>query len=103
MMEYKIIESSSIRCIGYDAETKELEVMFCSGGRYAYSGVPKAKADALLNAQSRGVFFATEIRPNYPFRCLERAPKKEAASAAEPQKSEKQAATARKTRKIQAI
>src|SRR5882672_12522818 len=65
-MEHKIVKSSTIQSIGYDAKEKILEVLFNSGGLYRYSGVSKEVADAFLNSDSKGSYFAISIRACFP-------------------------------------
>jgi len=65
-MEHKPVKSSTIQSIGYDAKEKILEVLFNSGGLYQYSGVPKEVADAFLNSDSKGSYFAISIRASFP-------------------------------------
>jgi hypothetical protein len=57
--------SSSIRAIGYEAETQSLIVGFVSGAVYAYRDVPQAVYRAFKDAPSKGRFFASEIRPRF--------------------------------------
>jgi len=65
-MEHKTVKSSTIQSIGYDAKEKILEVLFNSGGLYRYSGVSKEVADAFLNSDSKGSYFAISIRACFP-------------------------------------
>ena len=65
-MEYKEVESSSVKRIGYDAPSQTLEVTFASARTYRYSGVPTEVANAFLNAKSKGLFVATDLRDKYP-------------------------------------
>ena len=61
-MERLPVESSNVKEVGYDAETKVLEVEFKSGGIYQYAGVqPEMFAD-LLEAESIGRFVAQVVR-----------------------------------------
>jgi hypothetical protein len=47
------VESSIIYAMGYDEQTKTLEVIFTSGGIYRYFGVPKDMYESLLAAESK--------------------------------------------------
>ncbi len=61
-MERLPVESSNVKAVGYDAETKVLEVEFKSGGTYQYAGVqPEMYAD-LLEADSVGRFVSQVVR-----------------------------------------
>lgn len=60
--------STVIRSFRYDAERRELAIVFQSGRRYVYEGIPTAVADGMKAAFSKGEFFNREIRDRYPFR-----------------------------------
>lgn len=62
------VDSSTIREIGYDVEEHRLIVVFNSGGRYSYDGVPVDLWDKFLTSKSKGRFFAEEIKHNYRFK-----------------------------------
>lgn len=57
--------SSSIRAIGYEPDTRSLIVGFTSGAVYAYRDVPEPVYRAFRDAESKGRFFASEIRPRF--------------------------------------
>lgn len=65
-MDRKEVKSSTIQSIGYSAKDQILEVLFNSGGLYQYSGVSKEVADAFLNSDSKGSYFAISIRACFP-------------------------------------
>jgi len=65
-MERKQVFSSSIKEIGYEADTNLLEVSFTSGAVYRYSGVSKEVADTFLQAEGKGHHFQAFIRPCFP-------------------------------------
>jgi len=56
------VESSSVRSIGYDPETKVLQVEFTSGGLYEYYGVTQFAHDEFIASESKGSHFAVKIR-----------------------------------------
>lgn len=62
------VVSSNIRAIGYEAKTKTLYVSFVKGGTYSYSGVSAHVHSDLMNAPSKGKYFAANIRKSYPYR-----------------------------------
>lgn len=70
-MKLHPVQSSNIDAVGYDPETKELQVRFKGGALYSYAGVPKAKYDSMLSAQSLGGVFHTSIRNEYKYTKLE--------------------------------
>lgn len=61
--------STVIRRIDYYPERKELEILFVTGRRYLYSGVPEDEAQRFRAAFSKGVHFNRHIRDR--FRCRE--------------------------------
>ncbi len=62
------VRSSNIRGIGYERETKTLEVEFHSGDVYQYSGVPESTYQGLMQAVSKGSYLHNHIKGRYPFR-----------------------------------
>jgi hypothetical protein len=100
-MEWRDVDSSSIRRIGYAAQTQELQIEFMSGGLYSYANVPKPIADGFLNAERKGAYFFEKIRAIFEYRCLRPAPKKERKpDAADGAKSEKVSTQKRKRQPI---
>ncbi|HEX9013035.1 MAG TPA: KTSC domain-containing protein [Anaerolineaceae bacterium] len=78
-MERQPITSSSLRSVGYDQETKTLEIEFQTGKVYTYSEVPRKIYDDLMKAESRGQYFNHNIRDQFSGRRLsakERSPKR---------------------------
>lgn len=67
-MRRQPVRSSNILSIGYEQETKTLEVEFHSGDVYQYSGVPEAVYQALMQAASKGSYLHNHIKGRYPFR-----------------------------------
>jgi len=65
------VESEAIREIDYDAERAKLVVCFADGDRYVYVGVPGEVHRSFLDADSKGRFFAYEIRDRYPYNRLD--------------------------------
>jgi hypothetical protein len=61
----QVIESSSLRSIGYDRTTHTLEVEFRSGGVYQYSGVPDSVWFELRHAPSKGKYFQDRVRDRF--------------------------------------
>lgn len=64
-MRRKPIDSSAIASVGYNPEREELEVEFRSGSVYRYFDVPQEIYEDLLQAPSKGRFFASFIRGQY--------------------------------------
>jgi lysyl-tRNA synthetase class 2 len=59
--------SEAIRDISYDDERAKLFVTFDDGDMYVYVGVPGEVHRSFLDADSKGQFFAYEIRDQYPY------------------------------------
>jgi hypothetical protein len=56
------ILSSNLSAMGYDPVNGELQVQFMNGRIYSYQNVPPDLYDGLVNAPSKGTFFAQTIR-----------------------------------------
>jgi lysyl-tRNA synthetase class 2 len=65
------VQSKAISDISYDAERAKLFVRFNDGDRYVYVGVPGEVCRSFLDADSKGRFFAHEIRDRYPYNKLD--------------------------------
>ena len=65
------VESSAIFRLNYDPGTATLFVVFVDGDLYAYFEAPPQVFDAFLAAESKGRFFADEIRGRYAFHKVE--------------------------------
>ena len=95
-LEWKDVQSGSMKRVGFDVATYELQILFNSGGLYLYRKVPKEKADGLLQATHKNAYFVEFIRPHHECICLTRAPKKEknaeakAEAAPRPKKEKRQ-------------
>lgn len=59
--------STVIRSFDYRPETRELLVLFTTGRRYVYRGVPPEAAEALRGAFAKGRHFNARIRGRYDF------------------------------------
>lgn len=60
-------ESSNISNIAYDKEARVLQIDFHAGTRYQYYGVEPEKAGQLFEAESKGKYFTSAVKPNYPY------------------------------------
>ena len=54
MGEVVLVASSLIKAVGYDADSRVLEVLFNSGLTYSYEGVPPTLHQGLMDADSKG-------------------------------------------------
>ena len=59
--------SSVIRAFSYDGAERRLNVVFTTGRRYSYHGVPAEMFDAMNAAFSKGEFFNAHIRDRFAF------------------------------------
>jgi hypothetical protein len=64
------LDSAAISEIDYDAARAKLMVRLASGERYVYVGVPGEVHRSFCDADSKGSFFAAEIRDRYPYNRL---------------------------------
>ena len=61
--------STVIRSFAYHPDRAELEILFTTGRRYIYSGVPEDAVQRFRSAFSKGVHFNRHIRDR--FHCWE--------------------------------
>ena len=64
-MERERVESTTMKSVGYQAEDKTLEIEFQSGMVYQYLGVGVEVYEGLLQSNSKGQYFNSEIRDGY--------------------------------------
>lgn len=60
--------STVIRRYQYDADTRQLDILFVSGEAYSYFDVPESIVEGLRNAPSKGRYFQSHIRDKFTFR-----------------------------------
>lgn len=61
------VDSTAIDDIRYEGARQKLFVRFRHGDEYVYVGVPGDVHRSFLEAESKGRFFAYEIRDRYPY------------------------------------
>ena len=66
-MEFTEVSSSNIAGVSYDSNHC-LFVKFTNGSVYVYEDVPVSVFSGLLDAESKGKFFAANIKNNYSYR-----------------------------------
>lgn len=64
-MKRHSVSSSNILSVGYDSDTRTLEIEFKGGGIYQYYGVPQNVYSSFLNAPSLGKYFHDFIKEVY--------------------------------------
>ena len=67
-MRVTTVESSTLATVAYDEAQARLQLRFCSGAVYEYSGVPAGVHQSLLDAPSKGRYFNDAIRGRFPYR-----------------------------------
>ncbi len=69
-MRVVAVESSTLATVGYDEDSKLLELEFRSRAVYHYFEVPGDVHQALLSAPSKGNCFNRTIRGRFPYRLV---------------------------------
>lgn len=64
-MKRTAVKSTSIKSVGYAKRRQVLEVQFQTGSIYQYKGVPPEVHQALMATDSKGKYFAANIRNVY--------------------------------------
>jgi hypothetical protein len=59
------VSSSNIVSIGYDPETRDLEVEFKGGSAYRHAEVPQEIYDGFMAADSKGGFYHANIKGKF--------------------------------------
>lgn len=68
-IERLAVDSSNLKSIGYSEDRKILAIEFASSGHVLhYDGVPLDVFEALGKAESRGQYYARNIKGKYPAR-----------------------------------
>ena len=60
-----VVDSSSLRSVGYDAATLTLEVEFRNGSVYRYANVRAELWATFRRAESKGKFFQDHVRDKF--------------------------------------
>lgn len=69
-MRVTAVESSTLATVAYDEARELLQLRFCGGAVYEYSGVPSTVHQSLLDAPSEGRYFNDCIRGRFPYRLV---------------------------------
>ena len=72
-MEYMDISSSTIKAVVYNSDTRNLFIRFQTGAEWVYEGVPSLIFDHFMKSESKGQFFAKNIKDAFPSKKLEKA------------------------------
>jgi YD repeat-containing protein len=66
-MQLETVDSAAIHAIGYNPQSRILEIIFTNGGIYRFAGVPAPLYRAMQCATSMGKFFQAHVRGQYPY------------------------------------
>jgi hypothetical protein len=66
-MKLRVVESEMLDAVGYDSDSRILEVIFNSGDRYQYKGVPAEEYERLMSAESIGQYMHKNIIGHYEY------------------------------------
>jgi len=67
--------SSNIKSIGYDEETRIMEVEFHSGGIYQYKNVGKEVFTSFMESESKGSYFHQYVKGTFQCERIDEVPK----------------------------
>ena len=65
LVERLSVKSRILRSVGYDENTKILEIEFSSGFVYQYSGVPPKVYADLMHSAEIGKYYSEKVRPRF--------------------------------------
>lgn len=66
-MERISVSSTNVDSVGYDEDSRTLEIEFKNGSIYQYFDVPKNVSDELLSAGSVGAYLSSHIKGIYRY------------------------------------
>ena len=87
-MEYMDISSSTIKSVVYNSDTRNLFIRFQTGSSWVYEGVPSLIFDHFMKSESKGQFFAKNIKNVFPAKKVEKAEEEENAKESSPESKE---------------
>jgi len=64
------VESSNIDSFAYDAKKEVLTIWFKGGAEYTYPGVKQDTSNGLLEASSKGKYFAEHIKGKFTYKIM---------------------------------
>ena len=64
------VASSQLSSVGYDQDTRKLEIQFKNGSIYEYDDVPPETHKELMSSRSTGEYFNKNIKWNFVYRKL---------------------------------
>ena len=70
-MQMQQVESSNIQAIGYDRGRKVLGVQFKNRKAFEYADVPESVFLGMMDAESKGGYFASSVKSFYKAKCID--------------------------------
>ena len=70
-MKRKLVASSAIRAVGYDAKSRTMEVEYAADEIYDYFPVPEDLYRELLLSRSKGSFVEQRVKGRFIYRRVE--------------------------------
>ena len=67
MKKFIPLESEMLLAVRYDDLTQSLEVVFRTGDKYRYMGVPREEFSGLMSADSHGQYMHKKILGKYDY------------------------------------
>jgi len=64
-MTLQTFRSSAVHAIGYDVESRVMEVIFTGGGIYNFENVPPEVFTEFIRATSKGAYFQDHVRGRF--------------------------------------
>lgn len=64
-MQMNSVQSTAIRAVGYDEQSRRMTIVFVDGGAYDFCGVPMDVYEGLMNSRSKGSYYNWYIRDRY--------------------------------------
>lgn len=61
------VVSTNMKSVGYDSQSMTLEIEFSGGTVYQYFDVPESVHSELMSCDSKGTFFAGQIKGSYRY------------------------------------
>jgi hypothetical protein len=65
VVRFENVNSSMLRKVRYNSKTRFLDVIFKTGERYRYKGVPPDEYNGLMSAESHGKYMQRHIIDHY--------------------------------------
>jgi hypothetical protein len=64
-MDMKLVNSSAMQAVGYDAASRRMRIRFAEGNDYDFCEVPESIYQGLMSASSKGTYYNAYIKDRY--------------------------------------